>query len=143
MLQRLLQRCSIVVLYINLRISGEFLEPNAVTEALDIAPDVFYQKGDWNGFQGAEVLFTEGCWLRCAEAENIKDLDSCLLSFLEPFMAKLETFQSLLDSYDVSLRLDVKPEAPQVNFHLAPSTLALLASLGISFDFMVYLVHPI
>ena len=126
--------------FIKLRITGQNLNLEEITEKLSHKPSFTYRKGDSYIPKYADkkpIMYKEDCWLLEVEKDVTQTLDDTIIKFVSNFTDKTGYLQELSGEYDVTLWVSAYPDEEQSNIHLSPDTLKVIADMGISVDFNI------
>ena len=126
--------------FVTLRISGQGLALQEITDRLGVLPSTAYRKGD--AFLDAKLghgatVYQEDCWLYQAEGADGEPLDQVLAGFVETFEGAADDLRALSDSCAVTLWVSSYPEEEQTNFHIDRKTIAFLAGIHATLDLSV------
>lgn len=126
--------------FIKLRIVGQNLKLEEITEKLSQLPSFTYRKGDSHtpkyGKEKA-IIYKEDCWLLELEKDENHTFDDMINKFLSNFKNSTDYLKELSSKFDVTLWVSAYPDEEQSNIHLSPNTLKLIADIGISVDFNI------
>ena len=122
--------------FIDLRIGGQGLNLNEITQTLSIRPDHAYKKGDmvFSKITKTETVHKEDSWIAGVKVEEGGSLEKATVRFLEKLRPNSDYLKMLASSFDVILWLSLYPDNEQMNVHLSPSIIAQVYEMGISID---------
>ena len=123
--------------FIKLRIVGQNLKLEEITEKLSQLPSFTYRKGDRYTPKYGEkkaIVYKEDCWLLTLEKDESQTFDDAINEFLSKLKNSTDYLKELSSNFDVTLWISAYPDEEQSNIHLSPDTLKLIANMGISVD---------
>jgi hypothetical protein len=127
---------------VTLRFVAPELDPESVTSAVGIEPDVGHKRGDVRVVKnGRDYKFPNGIWYLTTEGWPSRNLEAHVVRMLERVQGVLE----LLTNYSKAnphVRFELMCHWVSASGHggpsLSPQTLARIASLGATLDFDIY-----
>ena len=126
--------------FIKLRIAGQNLKFEEITEKLSQQPSFTYRRGDaYTPKYGGKkpITYEEDCWLLEKEKDENQTFDVAIKKFVSAFKDSTDYLKELSSSFDVTLWVSAYPDEEQSNIHLSPDTLRLIVNMGISVDFNI------
>lgn len=123
--------------FINLRISGEGLNLQEITARLEMSPDYAYKKGDVfidHKHGGQTIVYQEDCWIAGIESIPKESIGQSIERFLELLKPVSGYLKELAQRSQITVWASIYPENEQMNIHLSSTTIAILHSIGVSFD---------
>lgn len=126
--------------FVKLRITGEGLPIQDVTNKLERTPDFSYKKGDVfidERFKRRPVIYKEDCWLVEAEKNNDESLEECIERFILGFNEKTSYLKEFSKRFNLTVWISAYPEKEQTNIHLSAETTAIIAAMGASIDYNI------
>jgi len=123
------------------RVMGETLQPERVSELLEISPAYSHRKGDANVSPSGRH-FSErsgGIWILESEADSGAGVEAHILSILEQLKGKRDSLQHLKQE---GLRMDIFVGVfgldEPLGFSIEEETVSEIAFLGLRIDFDIY-----
>ena len=124
--------------FVKLRIAGQNLNFEEITQALSQKPSCTYKKGEcYTPKYGDKqpIIYKEDCWLFEVEKQEDETIDATVYRFLTKFEKSKEYINKLSQKAELTLWVSVYPDNEQSNIHLENKTLKLLADIGLVVDF--------
>ena len=123
--------------FIKLRIAGQNLNFEEITQKLSQQPSFIYRKGDCYTPKFGDkqpIIYEEDCWIFEVEKQEDETFDDMLYAFLIRFIKSKEYIKELSDNFDATLWVSVYPDGEQSNIHLEKKTLKILSDMGLVVD---------
>lgn len=125
-----------------LRFVGADLDPDEVTAAVGMAPDVGHKRGEVRvAVRGREYKFPRGIWYITTEDWPSRNLEAHVVRLLD----RVEGVRERLASYsraNPDVRFEIMCHWVSASGHggpsLSPETLARIAAMGATLDFDIY-----
>ena len=123
-----------------LRIFGEALIPDEITQLLGAAPTTSRMKGDvkYRSKEGRETIAKEGAWLLSADERTPADVDRQAAEILEKLTDDPDKWKSLVQRFDVDFYCGWFMKDSNEDIEIAPQTLAALGARGIKLAVSMY-----
>jgi len=123
-----------------LRISGDDLDPDQITQLLACAPTAAQRKGEQmvgpNGQVG--TIARRGMWRLRAVERQPEDLDGQITELLSKTTADLEIWKTIATSYKVDLFCGIFLQGSNEGLSIAPTSLTALALRQIELGLDIY-----
>ena len=117
-----------------LRISGDDLEPDAITSALGATPTYAVRKGELHRQRAANT----GRWVIEAAPSKPSDLDRQITELLARMTDDLARWKSITGRYQAMFYCSAFMAQTNEGAEIAPTTLVALGARGISFGLDIY-----
>jgi hypothetical protein len=122
-----------------LRIFGDGLMPEEITQMLQCAPTVAQRTGEVIRYpSGRERIVQRGNWRLDASTAEPEDINGQVRSLLSKLESALEVWKNLVQRFDVDMFCGVFMGGDNDGFSLAPDVMMLLGERGITIDFDIY-----
>jgi len=125
--------------FIKLRIVGEGLDIQRVSDKLGRAPDFSYKKGDiyFNKITKSKTVYQENCWMAEAEKKEHETLDECVEVFILGFFRTAKQLKEISEKFSSTFWISAYPENEQSTIHLSKKVIFALGEMGVPVDFTV------
>jgi Domain of unknown function (DUF4279) len=120
-----------------LRIFGESLDPNEISQRLGCAPTHSHRKGELRSTR-TNMLHRMGMWRLVAEDSEPEALDAQVARLLDKVTPDLEVWKDLGTRFSVDMFCGLFMNESNEGLELSPSTLHALGQRGISLSLDVY-----
>lgn len=122
--------------FVDLRISGQNIDLEGLTESLSIPPNHICKKGDvkYDGITKKYFTYSEDCWTGGIQVENEEETESKISGFIDLLYKNKETIQQLSKFHHITLWITLHPDTNQFNLHLSNKILEKINELGINVD---------
>ncbi|WP_395683495.1 DUF4279 domain-containing protein [Dokdonella sp.] len=123
-----------------LRIAGDELRPDLITEALGHEPTLAQTKGETLVGKKTGILRIAkfGMWRLAASEREPADLDSQVAEILSKLTSDLAVWRSISSAYSIDLFCGLFMDQSNEGLGLSPSTLADLGNRGIELGLDIY-----
>ena len=122
-----------------LRIFGDDLIPEEITQTLRCAPTVAQRTGEVICYpSGRERVVQRGNWRMNAITAEPEDINGQVRSLLSKLESSPDVWKNLVQRFDVDMFCGVFMGGSNDGFSLAPDVMVLLGERGIRIDFDVY-----
>lgn len=122
---------------VSLRILGDELDPEEITELLKVLPTESYKKGEVFGKEGKNIRRT-GRWSLESHLPDEVDIEEKIMHLLSQVTNDESTWKLLNSKYQIDLFCGLFLEAENRGFGLSVETIRKLSSLGIEIGFDIY-----
>ena len=120
----------------SLLIYGDDLDPDAVSALLGCAPSRCHRKGDYH--PQSPQQFSTGAWILTVEGKAPSGPSALIEVLLGRFPSDPIFWRSLMERYQVSVRVGIHTGNWNRGFSLAAGTITALARTGIALEFDLY-----
>ena len=120
--------------FVNLKIYGQNINLNTITETLCIAPTFSYNRGDECTYRGKTITYNETCWIASMEIENADETEKKTLAFINLFYEKRDYIKKLSNECSINLWITLYQEDNQYNLHFSNEVLLKISELGADVD---------
>lgn len=122
--------------FIKLRISGENIDLDKISNTLSITPKFMFKKGDvnYNKITKEPVTYSEDCWIAETEVEHEKETEEKAAEFIDMLYENKTAIRQLSAIHHVTLWITLYQETSQYNLHFSKETLSKINELGIELD---------
>lgn len=122
--------------FVNLRISGQSIDFERITESLSISPNHICKKDDMKYDKITKKHFTcsEDCWTGGIQIENEEETENKINGFIDLLYENKEMIQQLSKCHNITLWITLHPDTIQFNLHLSNKVLKKINELGIDID---------
>ena len=123
--------------FVDIRISGDALNFQEITESLGITPSHICKKGDTHVskiIKGQTTIYKEDCWISGGETENDEIVEHCIERFVSSILPASDYLKELSNNYVITLWVSTYPESEQTNIHLSKTAIKALSEMGMSLD---------
>lgn len=123
--------------FINLRISGQGLNLEEITQKLKSVPDRTYKRGDIFVDQkhgGKKVIYQEDCWILGYEPDENTSFEEELEYFVTKFKNASAYLKSLAEEHNITIWISTYPDCEQANTHISFPTINILNEIGATLD---------
>ena len=124
--------------FVKLRIAGQNLNFEEITQALSQKPSCTYKKGEcYTPKYGDKqpIVYKEDIWVFEVEKQENETIDNMVYNFLTNFENSIEYINKLSSNSDLTLWISVYPDDEKSNIHLENKTLKLIADMGLVIEF--------
>ncbi|MBS0240104.1 MAG: DUF4279 domain-containing protein [Proteobacteria bacterium] len=124
----------------SLRIFGQDLDPDEITNLLGKAPDVAERRGQVirNLKSGTERTARRGRWGIHVERRSPGDLDAQIAALLDGTTEDLAVWQRVTSAYDADIFCGLFLEEKKEGLCVGPATLKKLGDRGLRLDLDIY-----
>ena len=119
-------------LRVSLRIRGDTLDPDFLTQQLGVAPSFSARKGDLTVRRGRERLHTTGVWSFRAEVPEGTELGDALMHLLAALPQDATMWEEITGSFSAELFCGVFLEDENQSTVVPPEALSELGRRGLS-----------
>ena len=127
---------------VSLRVCGDDLEPDEITNALCYAPSISYRKGDLISPGRSDAIRKYGMWILKEPDSDPDEIDKQVERLLSKLTKNLAIWDSLGQRYQVDLFCGFFMDTRNQGFTLAVATLRSLAERRIAPGFDIYAPTP-
>ena len=122
--------------FVTLRITGQGLILQEITDKLGRYPDYSYKKGDvyTSKRSGRRIVYKEDAWLSEVKNKEGESLENCIEQFVLSFCYVADYLKALATKFDVCIWISAFSESEQSNVHLSEHTIVALCAIGASVD---------
>ena len=122
--------------FIKLRISGDGLNLQEITDQLGLLPSHTSRKGDAfiSRWRHEKIIYQEDCWLAEHEPSEGAKLELEIEHFATQLKPSAAYLKSLSEKYNVTFWISAYPEGEQANVHITAKTIGILSELGATLD---------
>lgn len=117
--------------YLHLRVLGENIDMENISNTLNVRPCNTYKKGDIFKSKYNEMVCQEDCWSINYEIPEKQSLDEAIISFTQPFHLNKYYMMELTKTYNVKLWISLYPEEYQMNLDISNKIISILHDLNI------------
>jgi hypothetical protein len=126
-------------LRLSLRIRGDELDPDLITQHLGVAPTFAVRQGDASCHDGATRTRSEGVWVYRLSAAPDTELGELVEMLLAPFPTDINLWEELMSTYSADVLCGVYIEGSHQGTSLSVEALTRLGRLGLSLNFEFHL----
>ena len=123
---------------VGLRIIGDDLDPEKITQVLSCKPSTSYKKGDTIKSKYKDRVAKIGRWNLDSELPDESDLEDKIWDILKKVSLDQKAWTTLTESYQVDLFCGVFLETENRGFGLSVDIMKALSRLGIEIGFDIY-----
>lgn len=123
---------------VTLRIFGDALEPEKITQLLGSKPTKARRKGDIVPTKKYHRTASTGLWLLSGNLPETQDIEEHLLALLALVTNDLNIWKSLTQTYEVDIFCGVFLETCNRGFTLSPNIMKMLSERNIQIGFDIY-----
>jgi len=123
--------------FVDLRISGDGLDLDEITEKLGMAPDVSFKKGDVHidtKFGSKATVYQEDCWITGYEYSGEAIFEETLDSFMAKINLSASYIKSLSEMHKITVWISAYPDSEQANIHLSKNSIEIINEIGATLD---------
>jgi hypothetical protein len=120
----------------SLSIYGDDLDPDAVSAVLGCVPSHCHRKGDYH--RQSQHPFSTGAWIFTVEGKAPRGPSELIEMLLGRFPSDATFWRSLMERYQVSVRVGIHTGGWNRGFGLTVGTISVLARTGIAVEFDLY-----
>jgi hypothetical protein len=121
-----------------LRISGDSLKPDEISQILNCPPSLGYLKGQIKRGKVRDVVRKTGAWMLDAADREPGDLDAQVAELFGRLITDLSVWSSLAKQYRMDLFCGFFMKETNEGFEVSPQTMKLLADRGIKLAVCIY-----
>jgi hypothetical protein len=125
-------------LRVSLRIRGDALDPDFLTQQLGVAPSFSARKDDVTIRRGRERLHTTGVWSYRAEVPSGTELGDALLHLLAALPQDATLWEEITSSFSADLFCGVFLEDDNQSTVIPPEVLSEIGRRGLSLSFDLF-----
>jgi hypothetical protein len=124
----------------SLRIMGDALDPDEISQVLSCAPTAAFRKGQVvrGVVTGREVVKKSGMWTLGADDQQPGNLDEQIRSIFSRLPDDLEIWRDLSSKYRMDLFCGFFMEVSDEGLEISPDSLRLLGERLVPLDFCIY-----
>ena len=123
----------------SLRIFGDELIPEEITERIGCEPTWSYRKGDVDHLRsGKDIVRKTGMWLLEATATEPEDLNLQVKEVISRLTSNLDVWKALNREFEIDLYCGLFLESTNDGLSLSAETLAALGERGVELGLQVY-----
>jgi Domain of unknown function (DUF4279) len=127
----------------SLRIFGDDLDPDEISELLSASPTLSGKKGEVRvDKRGLEQTATTGRWLLRVARRQPGDLDSQLVELLSPLTPDIGIWRNLVARFKADIFCGLFLKESNEGLEIRPETLKMIGSRGLSLGFDIYGAPP-
>lgn len=129
--------------FFSIRITGNNLDFNSISEKLEIRNAVCHKKGISVLQNDEEIVFDEDIWESKIEIKDDESLQNEIDKYVEQLGKHSEYIKELSLTNEISLWLTVYPDNYQLNFRLSKKTIGMLSQMGLNLDISIMNLHDL
>ena len=121
-----------------LRVVGDDLDPDEITQLLGRTSDLARRKGETILTEGRERVASTGAWIVNTDSSAPGDLDRQINELLAGTTDDLAVWRRLVDRFRVDVFCGLFMKEPNEGIAISPQTLQKMAERGIELDLDIY-----
>ena len=125
-------------LRVSLRIRGDALDPDFITQQLGVAPSFSAKKGELIARRGRERLQTTGVWTYRLEVQPATELGDAIERLLAAFPEDATLWEEITSSFSADVFCGAFLEADNQSTVIQPQVLASLGRRGLPLSFDLF-----
>lgn len=129
--------------FFSMRITGDNLDFNSISEKLGIKNAVYHNKGISLLQNDEEIVFDEDIWESKIEIKDDESLQNVIDKHVELLFRCYQYIKELSSTNEISLWLTVYPDNYQLNFRLSEKTMKMISQMKINFDISIMNLHDL
>ena len=121
--------------FVNFRISGQNIDLEGMSKALNIPPTYVCKKGNTNYDKITKQTFTytEDVWTYDIEIKNEDETEKRMEEFVDLFYKNKEHVRKISKIHDVTLWITIYPDSHQYHLRFSKNVLNKISELGVDF----------
>jgi hypothetical protein len=125
-------------LRVALRIRGDSLDPDFLTQQLGVAPSFSARKGEVIARRGREQLHTTGVWTYRLEVPSATELGDALSRLMDALPEDLTMWEEITTSFSADVFCGAFLEDDNQSTNISPEVLATLGQRGLTLSLDLY-----
>lgn len=121
-----------------LRIYGDQLDPDKISQMLGAKPTKSYRKGDIKHSKNADIIRKTGSWMFDAKDKEPENLNAQVEEILSNLTQELTIWTKLSNEYGIDLFCGFFMKESDEGFEISPQTLKALSDRGIKLAICLY-----